>query len=126
MVASSLCLAFAGLVCLFVPSQLPSLLGLTNSSPVLVQVSAALYLGFAGANWTARGSMIGGIYARPLSVANFFHFFVGGTVLVTADLDSPMTVAYVAVVIVYLLFAILFADLLFGRRLHRGKEAKVK
>ena len=41
---------------------------------LLIQMMGALYVGFAVLNWTARGILIGGIYARPVAMANFMHF----------------------------------------------------
>jgi hypothetical protein len=37
----------------------------------------ALYFSFALMNWTAKDSASGGIYARPVSLGNFAHFFSG-------------------------------------------------
>ena len=115
MVASSIALGLAGIALLFAPLETLAVLGLGESTEVTGQVLASLYLAFAAANWTARGSMIGGIYARPLSVANFFHFVVGGTVLVKGIAASTLNVFYISVALVYLVFAVLFLSVLYGR-----------
>lgn len=91
------------------------MLGIAGSNDMVVQLLGAMYLGSAAANWTARGSMIGGIYARPLTLANFFHFLVGASLLakdMPRGLPDP---GYLIVTLVYLVFAILFVLLLFGR-----------
>jgi len=78
MTSSSLILAVAGIFTLFAPDVLLSALGVavTAQLAVLVQLLGALYFSFALMNWTAKDSAIGGIYARPVSLANFSHFFV--------------------------------------------------
>jgi hypothetical protein len=115
MIGSSVCLALGGAACLFAPAEVGAALGMPVASPVSVQVLGALYLAAAAANWTAKGAMIGGIYARPLSVANFIHFVVGSVVLLKALQLEPLNVPYACVVVAYVLFAALFALLLYGR-----------
>ena len=57
---------------------------------LIVQVCGALYIGFAFLNWYLRGFVIGGIYNRPLAVANLLHFAVVAITLLKAApaLDS--------------------------------------
>ena len=115
MVASSTCLATGGAACLFAPAELLSVLGMASGSPMVVQLLGALYLASAASNWTARGSMIGGIYARPLSVANFMHFVIGAAVLAKGLEPENLNLAYVLIVLIYLVFAVVFMLMLFGR-----------
>jgi len=120
MVASSIVLGVAGVALLFAPVEVLSGLGLGDANELTGQVLGSLYLGFAAANWTARGSMIGGIYARPLSVANFVHFVVGGMVLAKGLSVNTFNAVYVSVVLVYLAFAVLFILVLYGRLQRSG------
>jgi len=115
MMASSGALFVAGVALLFAPDETLRALGLAEGSAVTGQVLGALYLGAAAANWVARGSMIGGIYARPLTVANFVHFVIGATVLARGIAGATLNVGYVCVTLGYLVFAILFVSMLFGR-----------
>jgi hypothetical protein len=115
MVGSSAVLLLAGLACLFAPIESFSALGFTDASEIAGQIVGALYLAFAAANWTARGSMIGGIYARPLAVANFVHFVIGATVLAKGISTSRLNAVYLAVTLGYLAFAIMFILVLYGR-----------
>jgi hypothetical protein len=115
MVGSSLCLAIAGIACLFIPAEAMSVLDMTGNDKILVQIPGALYLGFAALNWLARGSMIGGIYARPVCVANFFHWVIGASLLAREITSGYLNITYVSATLVYLVFAILFALMLFGR-----------
>ena len=83
MTSSSLFLALAGMFTLLAPDVLLSALGVAATAhlSVLVQLIGALYFSFALMNWTAKDSAIGGIYARPVSLANFSHFFIGTLLL---------------------------------------------
>ena len=84
MASSSLILGAAGIFAIFAPDVLLSVQGGEGSeaAEVLVQLMGALYFAFALMNWTAKDSAIGGIYARPVSLANFSHFFIGALLLV--------------------------------------------
>ena len=114
MIASSGALFLAAVACLFAPVETLSVVDLANVPAVAGQMLGALYLGFAAANWTARGSMIGGVYARPLSMANFVHFLVGAIVL-AKGISAGTNAAYSAVTLCYLVFAVLFILMLYGR-----------
>jgi len=48
----------------------------------------ALYVDFAMLNWMVKGSLIGNIYNRPVAVANFTHFLVGGLALAKGVMGS--------------------------------------
>ena len=73
MTSSSLLLALAGMFALFAPDVLLALLPVPIANPlsVLIQLMGALYFSMAMMNWTAKDSAIGGIYARPVSIAIF-------------------------------------------------------
>ena len=72
MTSSALILGLAGVFALFVPEVLlPAAAGTTS---VLVQLMGALYFSFALMNWTAKDSLIGGIYARPGSEDEGLHW----------------------------------------------------
>src|SRR5215217_4003335 len=79
MIASALVLGLAGLAGSFAPDELLVAWGApaTAQTTILVQILGALYFGFALLNWSAKGVMIGGIYARPVSLGNFLHFTMG-------------------------------------------------
>ena len=115
MVSSSLILAAAGIFTLFAPDVLLSALGVavTAQLSVLVQLLGALYFSFALMNWTVKDSAIGGIYARPVSLANFSHFFIGTLLLAKVMLSSAFNISVVLLLAVYAIFAILFYWLVF-------------
>ncbi|HEV7763367.1 MAG TPA: hypothetical protein VGQ76_00060 [Thermoanaerobaculia bacterium] len=58
-------------------------------------------------NWTAKGSLIGGIYNRPVSIGNLLHFTMGALALGKAAVAGPFEIVCAA--IVYTIFAIAFA-----------------
>jgi hypothetical protein len=115
MTAASLILAAAGVSALFVPDVILSLANTSATAQLsaLVQLMGALYFGFAIMNWTARDSAIGGIYARPVSLGNFGHFFAGGLLLLRYQLSNPFSLFILIVSILYAIFAILFYWLVF-------------
>lgn len=79
MIASAALLAALGLLLSFAPEETLAYLGQpsTGAVPVLLQLAGALYLGFAVMNWTAKGSVLGGIYGRAIVLGNFLHFTMG-------------------------------------------------
>jgi hypothetical protein len=115
MIASSIVLGVAGALLLFAPIESLSQLGFGGSSAIAGQILGSLYLACAAANWIARGSMIGGIYARPISIMNFVHFIIGATVLAKGISEDTLNVAYILTVFVYFVFAVLFILVLYGR-----------
>ena len=71
---------------------------------------SALYLGFGILNWMAKGTLIGGIYNRPIAIGNLMHFGVGAIALVkissNIQIHSEIIISLSAV---YVIFALLFA-----------------
>jgi hypothetical protein len=125
MITSSLFLTIVGLSALFIPEELLQTLSLPqkNLLPIILQLMGALYLSFALMNWTAKDSIIGGIYLRPVSIANFAHFFIGALVLVKYQLSNGAHISLVSLLIIYVLFAIIFTWLVF---FHTGIDKKSK
>jgi len=115
MTSSSLILAVAGIFTLFAPDVLLSALGVavTAQLSVLVQLLGTLYFSFALMNWTAKDSAIGGIYARPISLANFSHFFSGTLLLAKYLLSNEFNLPILLISILYTIFAIIFYWLVF-------------
>lgn len=114
MILSAALMAIIGLAFSFLPQEV---LGLHGSAPdtatvMLLQMGGAAYLGFAILNWTARGILIGGIYARPVAMANFLHFVMVAIMLVKAALvfGAPPLIASATV---FSAFAIWFGLVLF-------------
>ena len=81
-------MAIAGVAGSFLPEATLRFTGSEPDTPtvILVQVTAALYMGFALLNWMARGSVIGGIYGRPFIMGNLLHFAVVAALLIKASI----------------------------------------
>ena len=115
MTTSSLALGLAGVLTLFAPENLLAMLGAPEANPlsVLIQLMGALYLSIAMMNWTAKDSAIGGIYARPVSIANFAHFFIGALLLIRYQLSNEFNLLILLALVIYVVFATLFYWLVF-------------
>ncbi len=84
MAISATFMAVLGLSATFLPQEALAYAGYPAKglAVVFVQVTGALFLGFAFLNWMARGTLIGGIYSRPVAMGNFMHFAMVTIVLV--------------------------------------------
>jgi len=71
-------------------------------------------------NWMAKGAIIGGIYNKPIAIANFTHFVIGALALLKA-MSNPPPYFIVPLAVVYSIFAILFGVIFFK---HPGPEVK--
>ncbi|HET6628936.1 MAG TPA: hypothetical protein VFG91_04100 [Woeseiaceae bacterium] len=114
MSVSAIFMAVLGLAASFLPQEILLYLGIapTALATLLVQISGALYLGFAILDWMARGVLIGGIYSRPLALGNFLHFAVVAITLVKLlfELRIPLVIAGAAA---YCVLAVWFGLVLF-------------
>lgn len=90
MTASALVMAALGVGASFLPQELLAVtgVGVTPVAILLVQVMGAMYLGLSALNWMSRGFITGGIYGRPLTIANVTHFVVGAIALIKAAIAS--------------------------------------
>jgi hypothetical protein len=116
MTLSALFMATLGVAASFMPQELLAHYG---SGPdglavLLVQVVGALYLGFAILNWTARANLIGGIYSRPVALANFLHFAVVAVTLSKAMIGgSSRTSELIVGSLIYSALAVWFGLVVF-------------
>ena len=125
MTASSLVMGLTGIILSFIPLEILSYLGLESSKPLLflLQILGALYFGFAMLNWMTKSSLIGGIYNRPVAIANFSHFLIAALALlkgVTANPELPVALRIVAGI--YLIFAVSFGIILFRHPVNKHQE----
>jgi hypothetical protein len=117
MASSALVMAALGVAATFLPQEIIASLGggTGRTLPLLVQILGAAYLGFAMLNWMAKESLIGGIYSRPVSMANFLHFAIAGIALVKAVAAGERAVIVLACTVIYVIFALAFGAVVFGR-----------
>jgi hypothetical protein len=113
--ASAIVLGAAGLAGTFLPREILQFLGVVPAPllTLLVQLLAALLFAFAMVNWAARGSLIGGIYNRPIAIGNLTHFVIGAITVTKVVLAGERRPAMLVVAAVYLGFAVAFAAIFF-------------
>ncbi|MGN6531340.1 MAG: hypothetical protein ACTHK0_06275 [Ginsengibacter sp.] len=114
MTASALALGAAAIILTFIPEEISHYFNLDLTPVILLQILGALYFGFAILNWTAKANLIGGIYSRPVAIANFSHFAIGGLALIKLALHDDSGKILVIFAAVYLLFAVLFGYVFFA------------
>ncbi len=123
MIISALFLALMGVGLSFLPQEF-----LTHiKSPAegfvvgVVELMGALYLGFAALNWAAKGVLIGGIYARPVALANFMHFAIGASILVKRMPESTPPVM-LTLAACYIVLGVWFGLVLFTHPATRNNQ----
>jgi hypothetical protein len=114
---SAVFLGILGVAALFAPDEILKAAAVPASPllPPLVQLCAALLLGFAMMNWMAKGSRVGGIYNRPIAIGNIVHFAIGAITLDRFALRGHEAWPVIALAVVYTLFAAGFGVVVFGR-----------
>jgi hypothetical protein len=115
LIGSAIVMAVLGLAASFVPREILIALNVRpDPLPVLlVQITGALYLGFAMLNWMARGSLIGGIYGRPVAFGNFLHLMVVALAMLKALIAGPRPPMIIVGACVYWLLCLGFGWVLF-------------
>ena len=84
MSGSAIVLGAMGVVALVLPVVVGGFLGLPRGGEVVVQMMAAGLLAMATLNWIGRGAIYGGIFGRPIVVANLMFGTVSSLSLVSA------------------------------------------
>lgn len=79
---------------------------------LILQILGGLYFAFAMLNWTAKANLIGGIYSRPVAIANFTHFLIVGLAL-SKGVFAVKDALVGAVAIVYVVLALIFGKITF-------------
>lgn len=105
-----------GIALIFLPNEALSFANVeTNQITLfLIQVVGAAYFAFGMLNWMSKRSLIGGIYNRPIAIANLSHFMIVGLAMakvLSGNLDVPPVLW--AAGLLYILFAALFGLILF-------------
>ncbi|MBP1838894.1 hypothetical protein [Formosa algae] len=111
MTSSSFFLAIIGITLSFLPNEIIDYLNVESNviTILFVKILSALYLGFGILNWMAKGTLIGGIYNKPIAFGNLMHFGVGAVALVkVASNIQTHSEIIISLSIIYVIFAILF------------------
>ena len=116
MTLSAMILALIGISLIFLPNEILDYLELSVSETLqlLMQIIGSLYFALAILNWMSKGSLIGGIYGRPIAMVNLTHFVIAGLALIKGILANP-SLSYViwSIAIIYSIFAIFFGIVAF-------------
>lgn len=112
MPTSALVLAGLGVATLFLPAELGAWLGLGAGSELAVQLSAAGFLSVAALNWMGRTAIYGGIFGRPIVMANLMLGTVSSLSLVSALLGGDADPRLWALALLLGLHALAFTVLL--------------
>ena len=127
MTLSAIIMATIGISASFIPHEILTFIGLPTNQPLplLIQVIGAMYFAFAMLNWMSKGSIIGGIYNRPIAIANWTHFVIAGLALIKGILSNP-SLSYIiwSIAIIYSTFAILFGVVAFNHPVSENKIDK--
>jgi hypothetical protein len=108
--------AALGVAASFMPQEILHYAGASVDpfSVSIIQLAGALYIGFALLNWSARGALLGGIYGRPIGLANFAHFAIAAIMLAKLALDGERAAALLGGTVVYAIAAVWFGLVVFG------------
>ena len=112
MTSSALFCGIIGTLLLFLPIEIAEYLSIepTIITILFLQILSTIYLGFGILNWTAKGSLIGGIYNKPIVLGNLLHFAVGAIELIKVIFNiQAHKEIIIFLAVFYVIFALLFA-----------------
>ncbi len=124
MTLNAIILALIGISLIFLPKEILDYFELSASDTLelLMQITGSLYFAFAMLNWMSKGSIIGGIYGRPIAIANLTHFVIAGLSLIKGIMaNSGLSYVIWSIAIVYSIFAILFGIVAFKHPVSKNK-----
>ena len=124
LLSSSVFLAILGMAGTFLPAETLVALGIEPSRPFMVifQIMGGLYMGFAILNWMSRNAPMGGIYGKPVAMANLVHFLVVALMLIKETFGGELGNGFLILSVLYAVFASGFATTLFRDPLSGRKE----
>jgi len=112
MTSSALFLGVLGILISFFPNEIVDYLNIESNTITILflKIMSGLYLGFSILNWMAKGTLIGGIYNKPIAIGNLMHFGVGTIALVkvVSSLETHSEII-ISLTVIYAVFAMLFA-----------------
>ena len=111
---SAIVLAVGGVALLFAPDVvMPALVpGFPPSAVWLAQLLAAAWLGVAALDWLQRATLLGGIYGRPVVLANLALYFIGDLAVLRALREPDAAPALWIIAVPATLLAIAYGALM--------------
>src|SRR5215204_2503209 len=125
---SAVLLLAGGLALLFAPDDiLPRLIpGFPVAGAWLGQLLAGAWIGIAALNWYNRSTLLGGIYGRPIVLANAALYFMSATALIKVAGRGDTPVALAVLTVPFGLLAIAYGWLMFRGPFEGDVEMKRK
>jgi hypothetical protein len=122
--ASAALLLLGGVALLFgaddiLPRVIP---GFPAGAAWIGQLLAAAWLPLGALNWLNRSAILGGIYGRPIVMANAALYFISAMVLGKIVRQPGTPVAIVGLTVVFGVFAVIYGWLMFRGPLARDVE----
>jgi hypothetical protein len=110
MSAAALVLGAGGVLSLFAPDLVLSAIGgaVSPGAMLITQVLGTLALGLASLDWMWRSNRLGGIYGRPIVLANLLHFVSTALVMGKAISREPSLRLLWPLAVVYAVLAVAF------------------
>jgi len=90
MTTSAAVFAALGAITFFFQEEVVAAAGLHPTAALPVQLLAGGFFAIANLNWMGRGAIYGGIYGRPIVMANLTLGFITTVSLVTAQLGGML------------------------------------
>lgn len=117
MTAAAIFLGLAGAACLFLPDEVLKLYNpsTVNTQGFLIQILGGCFLSLALLDWISKHAMLGGIYGRPVVGTNYVQFVIGSLIMAKAAISQSSSVFIWLTLAVYVLFAIAFSLIMFGK-----------
>jgi hypothetical protein len=113
---SSIVFFSLGVLASFAPEVFLSFLKIkhTLNATLIAQAIGAFNVAMGILNWMSKESLFGGIYNRPITMANLAYFFMSGLAIIKGVLNSPqVSLLLGGVGIIYLILATTFWFILF-------------
>jgi hypothetical protein len=128
MIASALVMGLIGAGLTFMPAEFLDYIdvnatGATSAAipshllKLVAQTLGAAYLGFAFLNWMAKGTVVGGIYNRPIALGNLLHFLMVSITLIklAAAMQTGSQEVMWVITSIYSALTLGFVWVVFGR-----------
>lgn len=111
MTASAILMGLLAVCLTFIPMELANYLKFETQNEVVFQMLGAAFLGLGMLNWMSKNQTLGGIYGRPVVMANFTNYAV--TAITLLKLVQKGQQQFWIPFVLFACFAILYGRVLF-------------
>lgn len=122
--AFSFCMALGllglGAVFVFAPAEAGAALT-GQGDPLAFSLLGGAIFGLGMMTWMTRRQPLGGVYGRPVLMANLVHFVIGGLTLLRVGIDGDATGWLLVLCAFYLAGAVFYGVLLFTQPAQRKR-----